>query len=1320
MERNFEEISSTENSPLYSSEESNIELDGIDNFTNNTIEIHEEDLNKDLHRLSVNFNIYHEILYIIFQKNDSSTGNEINIFYLIAFEIKKKIIEKKNKTHILNIGLTLLAANKPTEINLLDLMIFQTTQKKKLIFVNIFKFLRPLLHTIENLERLEISYNDETEEIESTGTFAFEIPDESKKEEIAREIIKKIENLIVSESILPAFYVGKRPVLKEVFRIKKTYSKKENTDAVLRIPAEKNIELRKNSIELTKHVDIDGIWGLCTPNNLSAIKAPLLLNFTVRDTAYSAISRSSYIVLDGNPLKLWPVLNFKIGTFQADPNFPIHLFIVTKYLARHVSTQKINVLSLEIMNSVEIAFKKLKNIDSYTKYILSSESNNDFAFNRRDSDTKNWQEKSCNQIKFSEIIPGSLIQEFFGFLSSDPNFTRIVKCFYIESYGNKKWSSAHKMSSLYHKLEKIMATDIFDFLRIDFALSLATCNKELENRKQSLYVTTNFYQDLSVRKNTLFCSRKIENINSSLWFIHKGKLVLDINSIDKINVYSCIIPELFSRTLRSSKACQITSKIVYDLMCKSQKSISTLPDTRILKNLRDTLHKLQRNNLMDHSFRIEFTTSSIAAPVKMQKAANSILEGNVFLYDTEPLYDYLQSMCCLLFNFIDSKLESPKDLLKLMIYEVLLLEVYVKGTNNLHFLANDMTRDYVRRLISEFDIPIHDPKKVEEKITAMHSESSIKDLLLKATKYSVSIPKSRIFEMYEFIGILFESDIQKIKNTIIDEFNRAMSEIPANKINIIIYEISTDLFVDSLIHAEKFIPSSSSSKLNNILVYIRDFRSDIKSALRHRLIDAAIQNQFLDPLEKSKNQFLYQKYRIVDMNRANARTSNSSNSNFLKLEETIKDKSYATKQRIIWSEYDTHRLYRAMKFYQNRGILNYSHSILQDLRFCFWAAVTLTQIQDRLKNIKKRQKKIDNQNDELHYLGDAYLTYDPENIAFSTILQIYTHRYGVELTLEMKEILLEKFILYHERDTNLASMLYTDESQKRYKPFYTNSPEQMSVLGVRAFDLHRIAYDMLSVVRRKNKQLAGNKECLELRPASDSKQFESLPQTSNNQTFLLNEPQDILKNSKRSDEYTFEDNSLDNMMDEGFSASCSIDNDILNITDNNQNSIDILRKCSSEDKKVTSEECSEQNNNDLILTEHNVNHTKKSIRIDLKKKRKMLTKKKKIQINIKKKRALNNLHTSPIASPTLTRNRRPLETISNEEQNKCLALIKKNFRCSQFTVSLLRKKYYSGIRPTKERLYNLLKVIAQTKKIKLYNENPETYEGSFALDKKFI
>lgn len=1263
-----EYYSSSDSSHLRTSEESNHELIQNENDTlKDSIQEIAQAYNQYHSRLDTKYNIYHEILMKIFNKEKYNNISAIIPFYKYAHEIKKKILKKKNNSHFTNISLHTLAAGNLIEVNAIDIIIFQICFKKKIVFHNIFKHLRHLSVNNEEYTEIIIEYNEEKKEIKSFGEFIYEYSNI-----VTKKIKKKIEEILYQEKILPFFYIGKKPEYKEILRLKNSYIKKKTSENIrTRIP-EKTIELKKiENIPLEMHVDIDGVWGIFKPKELSAINAPLILNFKVRDTAYSPISKSSYVIIDGVPVKLCSVLNFKIGTFQPDPSFPIHLYVVTKYMTRDSSERKISVLCHEIIENIQKIIKKIKAYDSYTKYILSSESRDFYIKNNNFPRSEVIAEKRPTQNYMQEVIPDFLLQSFTDMILKDKSLEKIIKAFYIESFGNKRWSASRNMTTLLYKFEKIIDTERLNFLRIDFALSVAKTNIQFENQKRSLYIKTNFCDDISIRRNSLFSSKKIENKNSKLWFIQKGKIVYDINSIDKINIYSCMIPELFSRKLRSSKACQLTSKIIFDLMCKAQKSASSLVDTHLVKDLRKTMHSLESNDLMDHSFRIEFTTTMFGGPIKIQEAYNSVCDGEVFEYDTGPLYEHLLTMCRLIFNFIDFETITPSSLLKLMIYEILFIEVYIKGTTNFQFLGNNHTRDYIKRLINKTAIPLHNPIVVADDIISLHKQTCLKTLFLDAIKYSVLIPKKKINDVYEFIMIIFEQDLQKIKNTIIELFNDQVAGIHESKIGIESNEISATQFISSLLSMERFIFFPTSSKLYKNLAYLNKFRSDIKNALRHRLVDAAASNQFLGPLDKRKGSSILQKFRIVKEEVINSNITQGIVGDTTSLEKTISERSYAMKQRIIWSEYDTHRLHAALCFYQNRQAKHIAQAILQDLRFGFWAAVSTTQIYERIKTLRKAQKKIDQQSEVLSHLGNTYTSYDPENIALSTIIQIYTYRYGVEFNPSMKQQLYDKYILYVNRESELTSMLYTHESQLIYKKFYIHSPEQMSVLGVRATDLHRIAYDMLSVVRRRKQPIPSLKNN---RQPQEITKTNTLPMLSGIEKHDFAVSNDELNNCNLSDEYAFNENNIEFETNDVHDV-MSIDNDFNKET-----------KINMENGKPCSRNPQNKNMQLKLRASKNVAFIENS----------------------------NSNHDH--AHPNLSTEYKDERDFKQEDKNYCISLIRKKFGSRAFTIAQLRSAYNSKARPSKEKLYFILMNCTTLKKIKCVKLNPETFSGIFKLN----
>ena len=1024
------------------------------------------------------FNIVHDILCCIFEQayNDDYERHLYN-FYIDTYEIKKDILNDKPVPFYMTLSLHVLNAGNPIDITGLDLLIFHQTQHKSIFFRNIFLHLRclfPRSLTVDEMQ-LTVYYNNKTNKLESSGTFQYIRFEREQKNKIVKRIKKQLSNLIHESYITPVFFLGDPKDLKDIIRIKKPTKRFLKTSENIRhIEPDHLIQLEEYTQNLEEHVDIDGFWALCKHEDIFYVKSPLLVDLERKESSFSSISKSCYIINQGVPTRVRSLLNFKLGTFQADPSFPIHVFLISKYTAKILTPQRIRRISEKLENCVRTAIQDLKRSDAYSKYLLSVENNDDIHFNIRN---RNIEEAGFGfqRRRIKQSIGDSLVVEFFNHLHKQDEYTRIVQLYHLESFGNKRWSSSSNVTRLYSKLEEIIDTEQIKFVKVDFAFSVAFENMELLNHKKGLYIESNFYDEHFVVRNTLFCSRRMPNINSRLWSIQRSKLVLDPFSLDKINIYSCLVPELFDRGLRTSKACQITSKALFDAMIKAQTKKEYIDDKKVVKQIRDSLVRLQRRELMDHSFRIEISSSLYTASVAMQRAFYTTFISKKFIYDTEAIYDYLEKLCRIVLNFFDDPISSRDDFLKIMIYEVLLVEIYIKGTTNSHFLCNREVDDYLKTFLHPSAIPLHDIRKTADDLLLLIEKQSLKNILEETVKYSIQIPKLKKIEVFQFIGVLFEDDLYNWETMIIESFNNFRREIPTKKISVESEPITPTNFINTLLSLEKFDFFPIRSDLYKSLVYLKNFKPDITLRLRHRLIVAANNDQFLCPIDRRPRCRLYQKYSFSTEVDSLRPTPISHQLDDQELRNYIETKSYATTSKIMWSEFDIHRLNAAIRFYRGRSVADYCQAISYDLRFGFWASVPLSKIRDKIKALQKKQRQLDGQSETLHHLGDEYSLYEFENISFSTLIQIYTHRYGIEMTKQAKEGFKKKFITYVDPSSSLITTLHTHESQQTFIQFYKDSLIQPSLLGVLKKDIHRIAYEMLTLIKNpRTKQSFSN------------------------------------------------------------------------------------------------------------------------------------------------------------------------------------------------------------------------------------------------------
>ena len=255
--------------------------------------------------------------------------------------------------------------------------------------------------------------------------------------------------------------------------------------------------------------------------------------------------------------------------------------------------------------------------------------------------------------------------------------------------------------------------------------------------------------------------------------------------------------------------------------------------------------------------------------------------------------------------------------------------------------------------------------------------------------------------------------------------------------------------------------------LHNIISWITTFNKEAKNFFIHKLESLARDGEIEPPLVYISSCYLYQRYsfctenilsdNIFEINHEKHITDDNFISEISKL-------SYSNRVKISWSAFDIHRLKAAFLFYKNLTPSDYLRRIASDVRFGFCGSLTVNQIKEKLKQLKIKAKKINEQNDDLHYIGNEYLLYDVKKISLDVVKAIYKHRYGILFNDELSQKLSEKFTSYHEGKTTLNETRKEDPSQETFGPFFQNSRIQPSVYGKSNDQLRSLLHFHLHVV----------------------------------------------------------------------------------------------------------------------------------------------------------------------------------------------------------------------------------------------------------------
>lgn len=1025
--------------------------------------------------LNEKFNVYYLLLRNIFEK--IHTGGQITTlfeFFKISQEIKENLITKCKTSFYLRIAIQHLNCGNPIECNILDLIIFTLIYRKNINFVNILKHLRKIFKELndDKHDKIEILYQKETEKIRIFTEKNLIMISNIKKKNIVAKLRSILLNLIDLSIICPVYFIDNKTVgFEKIMKLKKIYSRKyplEKTNTF--IEPDKYIEMVETKQPQTYYLDIDGIWAMFPLNQIQTINASFNINFKIRKTAFSPIMKNAIVIHKKDPVHLWSILNFKLGTFLADPNFPLHLYGITNFSIHTISETKIHTISLSIYEAINECISELKSSNSHFKYLMLDSSLNENSFNYlKNSNNKKEEQNKTPMQSIKHRIGKSLTHNFFNILIKNKKFSQYVKNFHIESFGNKAWSSTSNVLSLHDTLEQVIDTEKIDFIRCDFAVSAAISSSELQNQKNGLYIQTDFYKNLSLRENTIFSSECMSNVNQKLTKIENKKIALDPEGIDKINIYTSLIPEIFPRKIRDLRACQFTGIILYSAMCRAQEDESR-KDPIIIKELKKSTIKLQSSTSKDHSFRIEIMTNLFASTVKIQKAVYCMKKGKSYIYNTEEIYKFLDMLCQNLISIYAKNCFELKDYFRLIVIELLLMELYIKGTTNTQIIFTKEIDELFSRLVNPHNIPLHNFQKIVEKVQQIYDHHKIPSTLAKSVQYSKYIPQSKMQETYYFINVLFDKDLKKIANFIRSEYNKFLSDIPVSRQSQSILDTTLAIFCNNLVKLQEFNIFPKKSQAKYTLQYFNKYRkNEIESLIK--TLQISYQNTlFNNPIDKMKESNKYQRYRIVESVTYNQSFSSKSKMSFDDLKADISQKSYATTNIATWSEYDVHRLNAAINYYKNKSNADYVRALEDDIRFCFFGSIPIDKIRNKIKMLQRKQKEFNNKTQRLDFLGDTFLQYKPDKIGLRTIFEIYAQRYGVEMTDEMKRKAKDKYISFNDHQDTLIDVSIFSECQKEFISFFKNTSDQPSILSTRANDMDRIAQEMLSKTWQKNKR----------------------------------------------------------------------------------------------------------------------------------------------------------------------------------------------------------------------------------------------------------
>ena len=451
---------------------------------------------------------------------------------------------------------------------------------------------------------------------------------------------------------------------------------------------------------------------------------------------------------------------------------------------------------------------------SYSKYLLSktkmkeSEVKNNTSFSVNDLSMTNEICLGDNAgTKLKCHIPKSRTNDFFKLLNQTEIFRKRVACFHIESCGNKQYNSSKNLTEIFFNLESHLNIQQLDFIRIDLAMSIEIPSSfsETENGK-CLMINGNFFSNLNIEQNTILSSIGMKNFNKSLIGVYNRKLGLIKEGIERINVYSCLIPEFFSRRIRTSNSCQFTSRIIYETMISLEKEMNSRKEMKIVSDLRKSASLFKRPPSKDHSFRIELNCNLFLALSIFSEPYEGVKRGEKYYIETESLYSFMRKFALMLLSFSVTKPKKTTEFISLMLLEIFFLEFYIKGTQNLHLVSNVKSlKIFSKSLIISSGIPLHDPHAVLNEMISISENLKQNEILRKCVKYSKNIPDAQKEKVFNFLNFITTKNFHKIFDVFLSEYCAALRTIPTKKKTIEIVKISPLEFSLGLINHKRYL-----------------------------------------------------------------------------------------------------------------------------------------------------------------------------------------------------------------------------------------------------------------------------------------------------------------------------------------------------------------------------------------------------------------------------------------------------------------------------------------------------------------------------------
>ncbi|KRH94649.1 hypothetical protein M153_1820009975 [Pseudoloma neurophilia] len=833
-----------------------VEDPNTESISEETDELYEMPIERNLRpiyptRLSMRFNFIEDLLVNIF-KIERISGGGLKRFVDFAFEFKQKFIHCKVKSYYHILFMQQVGCIDETYFTIFDLIILIFCANINLKFVNILKFMNSVVQEFDHKDNVNvlISYDGSEKkfEIMSSGEISFTFPTTNKtKQRLFKQIVKSAKRLSKRDIIKSIFSVDRSLINShEMFiKVKKTYKRRSQIDPVsgfiTRVP-EDIVKLEENDIELYHNFDLDALWIMDKPSSCDFINSSFYVDFKNTSFMKHAIGKDYYCLNKDNCVRINELATFQLGVFNNDRDLAIHLFLITnlerkKYLNDELILSSADKLALSIGDALE----EMKETSTYRQYLSSKDFSKDkeryTRFNSKTNENDEYDDeeeaqkskkskKNSEEVTVKEFVGRACVKYFFKCLKNDDFFSRTVVAFHFQSAGSKRFISASSMTELLFGLELEIQTDKVPFLRSDFAYN---CELAENDGNTALFINTGFYQNIAIKPYKILGCEKLNNFNDSLISIvestyrtqegrriygsHK-KLRLDPQSIERINSYTTIIPELFDRKIRMSSAGQFTSRIVYETMLDTYNSErKNRAPHRIIKSFEESLTKLNnRNNIGQHSYRIEINSSLYSCPPVLARIQRDVRKQPKYSFKTTKILPYLLNIVNLLMNFFNIASSDEKTVfLKCIIIEIFLVELLIKGTINPQILTKSVYNmvpnefmSYFKSLRSQNDIALHNTQVILSDMMKLLKEVDVFSIMSKSIEYSTNITHLAKKKSHIFLRSLFLHDNHAFVDEFFEAFRESTEKIKQLKDLLESTPITPEAFITSIFSLRSF------------------------------------------------------------------------------------------------------------------------------------------------------------------------------------------------------------------------------------------------------------------------------------------------------------------------------------------------------------------------------------------------------------------------------------------------------------------------------------------------------------------------------------